>query len=175
MKKNWISTTIGIIFGALLIGAKLYYSHTVDVPTVIVAMFMVALGTVVADGGIIAFFRKNPLAEQGLEVGSSIVDAAAVSDPNNKWLQALHGLLTQLTDNVNALPAATAIAVANALPAPSGTTITTTVEEKIPVADPVIVAAPIIAAPAVALFNRFSGKPLAEDPEPVEAATEPTT
>ncbi len=152
-KGNNQTTAVGVIGAVLLVLAQLLLSHTLSAQTGIEAVVIAALGYLSGDANTINFFKNNQAADLALQLGDAVSKQLSASLPNAEIWSKIHNSLDALNQNVNALPTATASAVTQALPAPA--VIVNTVAD-----------VPAPAAPAVPLYNPYSGKLLTEDPLP---------
>lgn len=154
--KNWKTTLAGAITAVALVVFQLWTKGTLDAKTVIEALG-IAIGMYLAnDANIDQTIKDSPLAAQLLAALDRFSGELSTSQPANTLLMDVHNILNKLDENVKALPAA----VAASIPAPSVVVDASTNTNAAP---------PVIEKPAQPLFNRFSGKPLTEDPETVTA------
>lgn len=149
---NWKTTLAGSLFALVLFAVQYYSKGSIDLKTFVEGAGGAVIGFLASDGNVLGFFKNNQTADIALQLGDIVSQKLADMLPSSEIWNKIHGTLDTLNQNVNALPAATASAVTQALPAPT----------------PIVVAeeSPAPAAPAVPLYNPFSGKLLSVDPLP---------
>ena len=149
--KNWKTTLAGAIFAIVLFAIQYFSKGTIDLKTFVEGAGGAVIGFLASDANLSNFFKANPNADLALQLGEVLSQKLSEALPSNDLLNKIHGSLDTLNQNVNALPAATASAVTQALPSTAAVALVTE-------------ATPVPEKPAVPLYNQYSGKLLTEDP-----------
>jgi hypothetical protein len=151
--KNWKTTLAGIGTAVVMVVVQLIIAKGAFNPVLDIAAIGIAiLGYLAGDKNVEQTIKDNPTLTAILGTLDKLSSAFAEAQPSNIYVKEIHGFLSALDQNVQALPAA----VAASIPAPV-VNIDASTNNAAPAAEP---------APAVPLYNPYSGKLLTEDPLP---------